>query len=306
MKRLVAIVGPTGIGKSQLALHLAQAFDGEIVSADSRQVYLYMDIGTAKPAPQAMAQVPHHLVNLIRPDEDFSLAQYQELAYQAIDDIQRRGKLPFLVGGSGQHVWAVLEGWQVPRVPPDPQFRQQMEQSAAGGGSDEAYQQLMRVDPEAARKIGRHNTRRIIRALEVYRQTSTPISRLQHKEPPPFAVLIIGLTADRAELYRRIDRRVDEMMKRGLVAETEKLLNMGYGCYLPAMSSIGYQQIAAFLSDGLNLATAVQHIKYETHRFARHQYNWFRLNDERIHWFDVQKQDGSAIADLVAGFIRGG
>ena len=305
MNRLVTIVGPTGIGKSRLALHLAQVFNGEIISADSRQVYLHMDIGTAKPGTEEMALVPHHLVNMVNPDDDFSLAQYQRLAYRAINDIQEREKLPVLVGGSGQHIWAVLEGWRVPQVPPDPEFRHQMEQSVADGKTDEAYQELMRVDPDAARKIGRHNTRRIIRALEVHRQTNTPISQLQHKETPPFEVLTIGLTADRAELYHRIDRRVDEMIERGLVAETEKLVNMGYGFYLPAMSSIGYKQIGTFLNDGLNLATVIQHIKYETHRFVRHQYTWFRLTDDRIHWFDIQKQNESEIAELLTSFIKG-
>jgi len=305
MNRLVTIVGPTGIGKSRLALHLAQVFNGEIISADSRQVYLHMDIGTAKPRPEEMALVPHHLVNMINPGEDFSLAQYQKLAYRAINDIQERDKLPFLVGGSGQHIWAVLEGWRVPQVPPDPEFRHRMEQAVADGETDEAYQELMRVDPDAAQKIGRHNKRRIIRALEVYRQTNTPISQLQHKETPPFDVLIIGLTTDRAELYHRIDRRVDEMIERGLVAETQKLVNMGYGFYLPAMSSIGYKQIGTFLNDGLNLATVIQHIKYETHRFVRHQYTWFRLTDDRIHWFDIQKQNEPEIAELLTSFIKG-
>jgi len=304
MNYLVAIVGPTGIGKSQLALHLAQEFNGEIVSADSRQVYRHMDIGTAKPASKELSLIPHHLINIVNPDDDFSLAKYQALAEQTIGDIQQRGKLPFLVGGSGLYVWAVLEGWKAPRVSPDHEHRHKMEQMASGAGVDELYNELVKVDPIAAQKIDRRNVRRVIRALEVYKQTKTPFSQLQRKEPPPFDALIIGLTADRAELYRRVDQRVDEMIKLGLVAEVEKLMKMGYDFNLPSMSSIGYKQIGLFLKGELNLAAAAQQIKSETHRFVRHQYAWFQLKDERIKWFDIQRQAVSEIEMALAEFIK--
>lgn len=303
MGHLVAIVGPTGTGKSQLALHLAQTFNGEIVSADSRQVYRYMDIGTAKPSWQELSLVPHHLINIVNPDEDFSLAQYQELAYRAIEDIQWRNKLALLVGGSGLYVWSVIEGWGIPRVPPDLEFRHSLEEKAAKVGKEELYQELMKVAPAAALRIDRRNVRRIIRALEVHRGTETPFSRLQYKQIPPFNTLIIGLTADRTELYRRIDSRVDEMIKQGLVAEVEKLMNMGYGFNLPAMSGIGYKQIGMFLRGELTLAAAIQQIKFETHRFVRHQYTWFQLKDDRIKWFDIQGKAESGITSLVARFM---
>ncbi len=303
MNPLVAIVGPTGVGKSRLALHLAQTFYGEIVSADSRQVYRHMDIGTAKPAPAELSLVPHHLVSIINPDEDFSLAQYQQLACKAIDDIHQRHKLALLAGGSGLYVWSVLEGWGIPQVPPDPEFRHNLEETAASGGGDELYQQLMEVDPVAAQRIDRRNVRRVIRALEVCRQAETPGSRLQQKTPP-FNTLIIGLTADRAELYRRIDLRVDEMIEQGLIAEVEKLVGMSYHVNMPAMSGIGYQQISRFLKGELSLEAAIQQIKFETHRFVRHQYAWFRLKDERIHWFDIQNEVEPEIIKLLAEFIR--
>ena len=305
MRRLVAIVGPTGIGKTHLALHLAQAFNGEIVSADSRQVYRYMDIGTAKPEPAALSLVPHHLIGIINPDEDFNLTRYQALANQAIGDIQQRGKLPFLAGGTGQYVWALLEGWEAPQVPPDPEFRHDLEEMAANTGPAALYQQLEEIDPDAARKIDPRNVRRVIRALEVYQKTNVPFSQLKCKEAPFFDALIIGITADRTELHRRIDQRVDEMIERGLVTEVEKLLDMGYDFALPAMSSIGYKQIGMFLRGEFTLAGATQQIKFESHRFVRHQYTWFRLKDERIRWFDIQRQPDSEIEATLAEFING-
>ena len=213
--------------------------------------------------------------------------------------------MSLLVGGSGLYVWSVLEGWGISKIPPDPEFRHSLEKKAADVGKDEVYQELVKVDPIAAQRIDRRNVRRVIRALEVYRSAGVPFSQLQDKQAPPFNTLIIGLTTDRKELYRRIDLRVDEMIKRGLVAEVEKLVNMGYDFSLPAMSGIGYKQIGMFLKGGLTLPAAIQQIKFETHRFVRHQYAWFRLKDDRIKWFDIQGQPDSEITALLARFIRG-
>lgn len=306
MNHLVAIVGPTGVGKSQLALCLAQTFEGEIVSADSRQVYRYMNIGTAKPSREELSLAPHHLINIVNPDEDFSLAQYQKAAYRVIGDIHQRNKLPILVGGSGMYIWSVLEGWGIPQVQPDLEFRHSLEEKANKIGKDELYRELEEIDPVAAQRIDRRNVRRTIRALEVHKSTATPISQLQYKQAPSFNPFIIGLTADRAELYRRIDLRVDEMIKQGLVAEVEKLMNMGYDFNLSAMSGIGYKQISTFLDGELTLAIAIQQIKFETHRLVRHQYNWFRLKDDRIQWFDIQSKLDSAITMQLAELIQEG
>lgn len=289
MNQLVVIVGPTAIGKSRLALQMAQALNGEIINADSRQIYRHMHIGTAKPSPEELSLVPHHLVNIINPDEDFSLARYQDLATSAISDVQSRGKLPLLVGGSGQYVWSLVEGWGIPRVPPNSAYRQNLEERANAGDSTGLYEDLQQVDPDAAGQIDPRNVRRVIRALEVYNSTGVPFSQQKKKKAPPFEIHIIGLTAGRDELYRRIDDRVDEMVERGLIDEVAHLLDMGYDFSLPAMSSIGYKQIGMFLKGAVSLGTAVQQIKFETHRFVRHQYTWFRLNDERIKWFDVDK-----------------
>lgn len=303
MNRLVAIVGPTGVGKSKLALRLAQAFDGEIVSADSRQVYRYMDIGTAKPSPKELSLVPHHLIGIVNPDEAFSLAQYQAIAYKAIADIQQRNKLTLLVGGSGLYVWSVLEGWVIPPIPPDPEFRRDLKEKAARVDKDELYRELVEADPVAAQRIDPRNVRRVVRALEVCKSAGMPFSQSQCKRAPPFDTLIIGLTVDREELYRRIDLRVDEMVAQGLIAEVQKLVGMSYDFSLPAMSGIGYKQIGMFLRGELTLPAAVQKIKFETHRFIRHQYNWFRLGDSRIHWFDIQSNVEPEIIALVANFI---
>ncbi|HEX78824.1 MAG TPA: tRNA (adenosine(37)-N6)-dimethylallyltransferase MiaA [Dehalococcoidia bacterium] len=302
MNELIAIVGPTGVGKSHLAIKLSQNFNGEIVSADSRQVYRHMDIGTAKPNRHDMALVRHHLVDIINPDEPFSLAQYQGLANNAIKGIFQRNKVPFLVGGSGQYVRAVLEGWGIPQVPPDTDLRRDLEEKANGYGVDELYRELRLVDPAAAGRIDRNNPRRLIRALEITRGSNKNTAGSQSNKTPPFRHITIGLTRDRDELYRRIDARVDRMIEHGLVEEVKKLINMGYGMNLPSMSGIGYRQIGMYLEGNITLETAVQQIKFESHRFVRQQYNWFSPKDDRIRWFDMGGRAGREIAALVADF----
>ncbi|MFC1961752.1 tRNA (adenosine(37)-N6)-dimethylallyltransferase MiaA [Chloroflexota bacterium] len=304
MNLLVAIVGPTGVGKSRLALFLAQKFSGEIVNADSRQVYRHMNIGTAKPGREELSRVPHHLIDIIDPDADFSLAQYKQLACRAIEDIQQRGKLPLLVGGSGLYLWTIIEGWQVPEVPPDPELRHYLEKKAATTGTAALYQELLQADPESAEKIDPRNIRRVIRALEVITKTRKPFSQLRLKSPPPYQTFIIGLTANRATLYHNINERVDKMLAQGFVAEVENLRQMRYDVKLPTLFSIGYRQIGAFLKGTLTLAGATGQIKTETHRLARHQYAWFRHRDTRINWFDITKDTDADIERALAGFLK--
>ena len=305
---MIAIVGPTAVGKSELALHLAQYFPLEIISADSRQVYRYMDIGTNKPSLAERASAPHHVIDVIEPDEDFSLAMYHQLAIEALKAIQQKGKLPLLVGGSGLYVWSLVEGWKIPQVPPDPKLRRQLEDRAEQEDSQSLYQELQDIDSMAAAKINPSNIRRIIRALEIYHTTGQPPSQLQRKEAPGFPIMVIGLTRKRSELYRKIDWRADKMIQTGLVEEAEQLLKKGYSPALPSMSGIGYKQIGQFLRGEMTLPQAIDKIKYETHRLARHQYAWFRLSDNRIHWFDTSEAEAKAsIATLnrVKGLIEG-
>jgi tRNA dimethylallyltransferase len=301
---LIVIVGPTAVGKTALSLHLAEAIGGEIVSADSRQVYRGMDVGTAKATTAERGRVPHHLIDVVDPDEPLSLAQYQEMAYAAIDDILARGRVPFLVGGTGQYVMAVVEGWQVPRVPPDEDLRQELYRQAEEEGAEALHARLRVLDPEAARRIDPRNVRRVVRALEVCLNTGRRFSEQQRKSPPPYRILIVGLTLPRPQLYRRIDRRVEGMLEAGLEHEVRRLVAAGYDFDLPAMSGVGYGQFAPYLAGEATLADVIGEIQRATRRFVRHQGNWFSADDPRIHWFDASQGDPyPAVLHLVRRFL---
>jgi len=291
-RKLIAIVGPTATGKTALAVRLAERLGGEVIGADSRQVYRHMDVGTAKPAAAERALAPHHLIDIVDPDEPFSLGRWLDLAQVALEDVWSRGRQPLLAGGTGQYVWALLEGWRVPRVPPNPEFRRRMEARETA----ELLEGVRRVDPAAAVRIGPANRRRLIRALEVHDATGRPISYWQTKEPPGFETTVIGLRLPREELYRRIDERVDGMMQGGLIEETRRLLAMGYARELSSMSGIGYKEACAYLAGELSLDQAAARIKTETHRLARHQNAWFKASDPRIHWLEGS---GSAIDEAL-------
>jgi len=298
---LLAIIGPTAVGKTLLSLRLSEMFQGEVISADSRQTYLGLDIGTAKPTPRESATIPHHLIDVAAPDEPLTLAQYQALARSAIDDVLSRNRLPLLVGGSGLYVRALLEGWAIPQVPPDPHLRAVLEVEAKRCGGIDLHRWLSTLDPVAASRIDGRNVRRVIRALEVCLATGRPISRLQTRKPPPYRILRIGLTMPREMLYHRIDRRVEKMMAQGLVEEVEELVAKGYGFDLPAMSGLGYRQIGLYLQGEATLEEAVALIRRETRRFVRQQYTWFRLADPKIRWFDAHVP---GYIDVVQGTVR--
>ncbi len=290
-KHLIAVVGSTASGKTSLAIELAQQLDGEIIGADSRQVYRGMDIGTAKPTAGEQHAARHHLIDIVAPDEPFSLADWLELARAALDDIWSRGKQPLLVGGTGQYVWALIEGWRVPSVPAQNGLRAEMEARPAADLAAE----LRRVDPEAEKFIDPRNVRRVIRALEVQETTGKPFSYWRAKEPPEFETTVIGLHLPREELYGRIDRRVDAMVESGLVAEVRGLLDRCYGRELPAMSGIGYREMCEYISGEIDLALATERTKTGTHRLARHQHAWFKAADARIRWVEAESPEEAVL-----------
>ena len=303
---VVFVVGPTAAGKSALALELAQAYNGEIVNADSRQVYRHMDIGTSKPSPQDLAQMPHHLIDILDPDQEFNLAMFLALASQAIQNIQRRGRLPIVTGGTGQYIWALVEGWRVPHVPPNPTLRADLESRACREGPEAIHRQLAEVDPAAASKTHPHNLRRVIRALEVYHATGISPLTDHRRQRPPYDCLVVGLTMERQELYQAIDHRVGEMLENGLVEEVRGLLERGYGPDLPCMSSMGYKEIALHIRGEINLEEAARRIQNQTHRLARHQHAWFRPGDPRIHWLEAGPDTPGQAKTLVESFLSRG
>jgi tRNA dimethylallyltransferase len=283
---VIAVLGPTATGKTDIAIELALRYHGEVVSVDSRYLYRGLDIGTAKPPPEERRGVPHHLIDILTPDEEYSLALYQQDAYSAIDAILRRDHLPIVAGGSPLYVRAVLEGWRIPRAAPDPDFRGQMELFAQEHGSEALHERLRQIDPTAADRTPPRNIRRVIRALEVYHQTGRPMSEQEGKEPPPYRILRIGLHIDRETLFQRIDQRVDTMFQRGLVEEIKSLLAAGVSADCTAMQTIGYQEVIPYLRGEYDYATMVERIKFSTHRYVRHQMTWLRKTPD-INWIDI-------------------
>jgi tRNA dimethylallyltransferase len=301
---VLGIVGPTGVGKTALALTLAERVPLEIVSADSRAVYRWMDIGTAKPTPEERRLVPHHLIDVVDPDERYSLALYQQHALQAIQRITARGRLAVLVGGAGLYVSAICDGLAMPDVPPDLDFRHALEERARTEGWQALLPELERVDPESAHRIEPRNVRRVIRALEVFHATGRPFSAWQTPlEKPPVHSLLIGLELERQALYGRIDRRIDAWIAGGFVEEVRGLLARGYSPGSASMSGLGYREIAQFLGGELSLDEAVAQLKGASHQYAKRQMTWFR-HRPRIRWLDAPSATAEKIVELL-GHARG-
>ena len=285
---LVVILGPTAVGKTDLAIQLADRLDGEIVSADSRLLYRGMDIGTAKPTPEQRQQVPHHLIDVADPDQVWSLTLFQRSAQNAIKNIHSRFRLPFLVGGTGQYIRAIVDAWQIPEIKPDLRLRETLEHWAEEIGRDGLHARLAAIDPDAASKIDFRNLRRTIRALEVIFLSGKPFSKQRRFGKSPYHTLQIGMTMPRPELYARIDSRIDMMLTAGFVSEVETLLSKGYAPNLPTFSAIGYQEIIDHLLGNTSLEEAVTIIKRRTRQFVRRQANWFKEDDPKIQWFQSE------------------
>jgi len=282
---VIVILGPTAVGKTALSIDLCLEYNGEVVNQDSRQVYRYMDIGTAKPTREQQAKVRHHCIDLVNPDETWTLAQQQELSYRTIDSLLDRHKVPFVVGGTGQYLKAIIEGWNIPRVAPNPEIRDSLRAIAKQKGTKFLHDKLRSVDPVAAERILPGDLRRIIRALEVFELTERPISELQSSEPPKYDFLILGLTMDRSKLYERIENRTKDMLRRGLLEEIQGLLDMGYGWDLPSMQSIGYGDFQPYFEGRSSLEECLRQLSYHNHKLVRHQYVWFRKFRD-VNWFD--------------------
>jgi tRNA dimethylallyltransferase len=298
---LILIVGPTAVGKSEYAIRLAERLDGELVSADSRLFYRGMDIGTAKPTDADRRRAPHHLIDIADPDQTLSLADFQRLARQAILDIHARGRLPLLVGGTGQYVRAVTQGWEPPAVRPDARLRAVLEEMERLHGGTLLYRRLGAMDPAAAEKIDRSNVRRTVRALEVILKTGRRSSEQRGSGESPFHVVAIGLRRPRPELYARLDARIDDMFAAGLLDEVRALLAKGYLPNLPSMSAIGYRECIKVVRGQMQVEGAKAEIRRLTRIFVRRQSNWFRESDPGIKWFDAAD---AGLVETVEAFVR--
>lgn len=302
-KPLIVIVGPTAVGKTDLAIKLAETFQGEIISADSRLFYRGMDIGTAKPTREELAQVPHHLIDVTTPDQVWSLALYLSRTLEVIQEIHQRGSLPFLVGGTGQYIQAIVEGWDLPKTKPNPELRDILNRWADEVGIDGMRARLAVLDPDAAEGIDGPNLRRIIRALEVILTSGRRFSGQRGKIGSPYRILQIGLIRPREELFQRIDQRIEMMLDQGLEAEVKSLLDAGYRPESSAMSAIGYKQMATYLSGESTLEAAISQMKSKTRKYVRQQANWFSDDDPNITWFSASADPFNEILNEIQHFL---
>lgn len=296
---MIIILGPTGVGKSKFAINLAQDFGGEIISADSMQVYRYMDIGTAKPTAEERKKVPHHMIDLINPDQNFNAALYRTLGRKKIEELHNENKLIWVVGGTGLYIKALTQGiFSQPKI--DPDIRERLKKEAEKRGGDFLYNRLKEVDRETASNLHPRDIFRIVRALEVFEATGVPISffRKQHRfGDRPYHTFKIGLEMPRDDLYRKIDERVDRMIKIGLLEEVKRLIEMGFHEGLKPMRSLGYKQMIKFINKKIDWDNAIREIKFETHHFAKRQLTWFKADPE-VHWWDVTKDQREIMKEI--------
>lgn len=289
MKRpLIILTGPTAVGKTNASINLAKAVNGEIISADSMQVYRHMDIGSAKIRPEEMDGIPHHLIDVLEPDEEFHVVRFQQLAKKAMDEIYSRGHIPILVGGTGFYIQAVLYDIDFTENDGDPEYRKKLEKAAQEQGAKALHAKLQEIDPKSAAEIHAHNVKRVIRALEYFHLTGQPISKHneeQRQKESPYCFAYFVLNDDRANLYRRIDQRVDQMIEMGLLNEVKQLKEMGYHKNMVSMQGLGYKEILDYLDGLYPLDEAVRILKRDTRHFAKRQITWFKREREVI-WID--------------------
>jgi tRNA dimethylallyltransferase len=301
---LVVILGPTAVGKTEISIQLAKELDGEIVSADSRLFYRGMDIGTGKPTLEQRRAVPHHLIDVADPRTTWNLAVFQQAAIEAIAVIQRHGHLPLLVGGTGQYIHAVTNGWTPPVTSPNAHLRAELEARAKAEGYLVLYEELRTLDPEAAEKIDPRNLRRTVRALEVIRMTGKKFSAQRGQAEGPYRLLTIGLTRPRPEIYARVDARIEAMFPAGLLDEVQRLLDSGCSPDLPTMSAIGYRECVRVLAGLMDVDQAKAEMRRLTRVFVRRQANWFKMDDPSIHWFEAGRLNLEEIEATIRTFVK--
>lgn len=287
----ILIFGPTASGKTDLSIALALKINGEIISADSMQVYRSMDIGTAKPSKEQIRTVPHHLIDIVDPDEEWNVAGFMDNAEKLIPDIKKRGRVPIIVGGTGLYLNALINGFSFPIAEKDEALRDKLSSKSA----EELYAKLCRIDPESAKKINKNDKKRVIRAIEVFESTGTPISKMQ-KSKKSDGLRLFCMNMEREALYKRINERVDGMIEKGLADEVKALLNKGYSKELNSMQALGYKETVQFLEGSISLDEAVELIKRKTRNFAKRQLSWFR-RFENVSWIDPG-QDGAILAEI--------
>lgn len=301
---VVAIVGPTGVGKTAVAVELVSLVGGEIVSADSMAVYVGMDIGTAKPTREEQSRARFHLIDAADPAKPFSVGEFEKLASEAIDDVARRNPPAIVVGGSGLYVRAAIDGLSELTPPDNPEFRRRLVEEARTYGAEYIHRKLAEVDPQAANNIHPNNVKRVMRALEIFEATGIPASivfeRDSNRPPRRPNARFFGLTMSRARLYERIERRVDEMIRAGLVEEVSRLVERGLDADLPSMQGLGYKEVAAYVRGDCGLEEAINLLKKNTRRFAKRQYTWFRA-DPRIRWIEVEGRSPVEVSRTIQG-----
>jgi tRNA dimethylallyltransferase len=301
--KIIVITGPTAVGKSAVALELSSQFGAEIVSADSRQIYRYLDIGTAKPTAAERAIVPHHLVDVVDPDEPYSAACFKADAEKVLQDLALRERVAFLVGGSPHYVQSVVDRLEIPKVPPQPEFRREMDEYARVHGHQKLHQMLRDVDPESAERIAATNVRRVIRALEVQKVTGEPFSKVGRRRGEPLPALRIAITTERKLLYRRIDERLDQQIRDGLLEETKRVLEMGYDASLQPLSGLVYREAVAIIRGKMGLDEGIERMKMATHAFARRQYAWFR-RDPNLIWFEAGPHLVDQVREAISNYLE--
>lgn len=302
-KNLLVIVGPTGVGKSSLAIRLAEEFSGEVISCDSMQVYRGFDIGTDKISPEKRRHIPHHLLDILNSSDQFTAAEFARRAVQAIARILERNRLPIIAGGTGLYIKALIEGL-FPEDARDPHIRKELEEQAEAKGLETLWEKLMRIDPAYGKQIGKNDRIRIIRALEVYTATKKTISEHFLNTRPyvdDFNIIQIGLKLEREQLYKRIEDRVDKMFERGIVDEVRKLLDSGVNESAPPFRALGYAQVLQYLKNSISLEEAISLTKKNTRHYAKRQMTWFKKR-EGIRWFDPDEI--SKISDYIAGRLE--